>query len=75
VIRFPIESWVEVYDREEKRLYYNLAKPDSVVDVSGAPPIRILLGRTRGVTVEFQGEPVDLAPFTERGVARLTLGP
>jgi cytoskeleton protein RodZ len=74
VMRFPIESWVEVYDRNNERLFYNLAKPGRVVDVTGAPPIRILLGRTRGVTVTYNGESVDLAPYIERGVARLTLG-
>lgn len=74
VMSFPIESWVEVYDRNNERMYYNLAKPGRVVDITGEPPIRILLGRTRGVTVTYNGEPVDLAPFTERGVARLTLG-
>lgn len=73
-VRFPDEAWVEVYDRNEQRLFYNLVTPGRVLDLQGAPPIRVLLGRTRGVEVEYNGEPVDLAPHTERGVARLTLG-
>lgn len=73
-VRFPDEAWVEIYDRNEQRLFYNLVTPGRELDLRGAPPIRVLLGRTRGVQVEYNGEPVDLAPHIERGVARLTLG-
>ena len=73
-ISFPVEAWVEIYDADGGRLFYNLVKPGRELDLSGPPPIRVLLGRTDGVTVEYDGEPVDLAPYTERGVARFTVG-
>jgi cytoskeleton protein RodZ len=72
-IRFPDESWVEVYDRNDRRLFFNLVQPGRELELSGEPPLRVLLGRAAGVTVEFDGEAVDLAPHTERGVARFTL--
>ena len=65
---------MEIYDADGGRLFYNLVKPGRELDLSGPPPIRVLLGRTDGVTVEYDGEPVDLAPYTERGVARFTVG-
>jgi cytoskeleton protein RodZ len=73
-VRFPEEAWVEIYDRNGQRLFYNLVTPGRELDLQGPPPLRVLLGRTRGVQVEYNGEPVDLAPHTDRGVARFTLG-
>jgi cytoskeleton protein RodZ len=73
-VRFPEEAWVEIYDRNDQRLFYNLVTPGRELELQGPPPLRVLLGRTRGVQVEYNGEPVDLAPHTDRGVARFTLG-
>jgi cytoskeleton protein RodZ len=73
-VRFPEEAWVEIYDRNDQRLFYNLVTPGRELNLQGPPPLRVLLGRTRGVQVEYNGEPVDLTPHTERGVARFTLG-
>jgi cytoskeleton protein RodZ len=75
-ITFSGESWVEVYDAADTRLFYNLVQPGREIDVSGTPPIRVLLGNTAGVaSIEYQGQAVDLSPYARRGVARLTLGP
>lgn len=74
-LRFPEEAWVEVYDRADQRVFYNLVRPGQELDLRAEPPLRVLLGRTRGVSVEYDGQPVDLEPHTERGVARFTLGP
>lgn len=74
-LRFPIEAWVEIYDRDGERLFFNLVKPGRVLKLGGATPIRVLLGRSRGVTLSYNGEPVDLAPHIRKGgVAQLTLG-
>ncbi len=73
-ISFPVEAWVEIHDRNEARLFYNLVQPGRELDLRGEPPIRVLLGRTEGVTMEYNGKAVDLTPYTERGVARFTLG-
>jgi hypothetical protein len=35
--------------------------------------LRILLGRARGVEVQVDGKPFDVAPFVEKGMARFTL--
>ena len=32
-----------------------------------------MIGNARDVTLRYKGEPVDLAPFTQKNVARLTL--
>lgn len=74
-LEFPIEAWVEIYDRNGGKLFFNLVKPGRVLDLSGETPIRVLLGRSKGVELQFNGEPVDLDPHVRKGgVAQLTLG-
>lgn len=74
VMRFASESWVEVYDRNGERLYYNLVRPGRELDLRGPGPLRVLLGNARGARVEFNGTPFDYAQYVERGIARFTLG-
>ncbi len=75
VLRFAAESWVEIYDRDEQRLYFNLVEPDGVIDVAGPGPLRVLLGRAEGVVAAHNGERLDIAPYMSRGgIARFTVG-
>ena len=74
-LHFPVEAWVEIYDRDNKRLFFNLVKPGRTLDLMGKPPVRMVLGRSNGVTLRYNGEDVDLAPYIRKGgVAQLTLG-
>ena len=72
-LNFGHDTWVEIYDRNESRLYWNLARKGREVSVSGLLPIRILLGKIADVKVRFNGEAVDYSPFMARGVARFVL--
>jgi cytoskeleton protein RodZ len=45
----------------------------SVEPVRGAAPFDVVIGNARAVTVSYLGKPVDLAPYTRKNVARLTL--
>lgn len=68
------ESWVEVYNVNDRRLYQKLAQPGSIVNVTGLTPLSVLIGNAEGVRVEFNGEYFDAQPFTRANVARLSLG-
>lgn len=74
VVRLTHDSWVEVYDREGKRLYFNLARAGDTLDLRGRPPIRVLLGYSRDAQVEYNGEPFDLKPHSNRDIARFAVG-
>ena len=74
LIRFAYDSWVEVYDRDGERLYYNLARGGSKLKLRGPAPLRVLLGYAREVRVEYNGAYFDHAPYMEKGLARFTLG-
>jgi cytoskeleton protein RodZ len=73
-LRFPEDSWVEIYDAEGERLFFNLVKGGRSIEVEGTPPLRVLLGYARGVEVEYNGEPFDIRPHTREDVARFRVG-
>ena len=67
------ESWIEVNDVDDKRLFINLVEADSELEVKGKPPLRVLLGNSAGVKVQYQGEDFDISPYERAGIARFTL--
>ncbi len=67
------DSWVEIYSRDDSRLYYDLAKAGEVIDVAGVTPFRVLLGYAEQAEVEFNGKPFDYSANLDRGMARFTL--
>lgn len=71
---FEGECWVTIKDRDGKSLFNNVRRKGQSVDVSGAAPFSVLLGAANGVSAfKFNGEDVDLRPFSKNNVARLTL--
>ena len=68
-------SWVEVYDNNGKRLYYDLAPAGDNLELSGAGPLQVFLGNAPGVSIELEGQPFDLKPFLRSdNTARFKLG-
>lgn len=50
------ESWVEVYDSQGQRLYYDVAGAGSVQSIEGRPPLRVVLGNAAAVAVQVDGQ-------------------
>jgi cytoskeleton protein RodZ len=74
VFRLEGESWLEVRDRSDRRLYSGLSAAGSVRVVQGLRPFVITIGNAAGVKLEHAGREVDLKPHTSPGgVARLKL--
>ena len=71
---FSVECWLEVYDRDDERLFYGLAQPGEQLNLSGRGPIRVVLGNSDGVEVRYNGTPIEFASFVTRGVARFSVG-
>ena len=74
VMEFAHESWVEVYDRERVRLYFNLVQPGGVLSFDGPQPFDVLLGYGKDVRVTIDGQAFDHTPFLKYGVARFSVG-
>jgi cytoskeleton protein RodZ len=71
---FEQDCWVEVKSRDGENLYSDLNRAGRTLELVGRAPFRILLGYAPGVALEFNGEPVALAPHTRNNVANLVLG-
>jgi cytoskeleton protein RodZ len=50
------DSWIEVYDANGERLFYDVASAGSVQSVEGRAPLRVVLGNSADVRVEVNGE-------------------
>ncbi len=50
------ESWVEVYDSRNQRLFYDVASAGSVQSIEGRPPLRVVLGNAAAVSVQVDGQ-------------------
>ena len=74
-IVFSQESWVEIYGKDGKTLFYDLAKPGQTINLSDTGALRVVLGVPGGAKIEFNGKPFDPAPHTTAGIARFTLKP
>ena len=71
--RFEQESWVEIRDRNGRKIFSQLNAAGSEQAVSGLPPLSLVVGNASGVRLTHNQQPVDLAPYTKVDVARLTL--
>lgn len=76
LIRVHDDCWLMIRDADQRLVYRDLASAGTVLDLSVAPPIRIVAGYAEGIELEYNGEPVDLSPWVEQdtGTARLRLG-
>lgn len=68
------EAWIEVYDLNGNKLYYGLTKKDQPVEIDTEKYYRLTLGNTDSISLQYNGEEVDLGPHTKDGVAQLELG-
>ncbi|MFJ7140686.1 RodZ domain-containing protein [Pseudomonas protegens] len=73
-IQFSADCWAQVIDGSGKILLSALKRKGETVDVSGKPPFAVRLGYARGAQISYNGQAVDIAPFTSGETARLKLG-
>ena len=70
---FEEESWVEIRDRNDNVIFYQLNASGTARRVRGLPPLSVVVGNAHGVRMTYAGQPIDLARHTRIDVARLTL--
>jgi len=73
-IQFTADCWTQITDGSGKVLLSGLKRKGETADVSGRPPFAVRLGYARGAQVSYNGQAVDVAPFTSGETARLKLG-
>ncbi|WP_242206758.1 MULTISPECIES: RodZ family helix-turn-helix domain-containing protein [unclassified Pseudomonas] len=73
-LQFSADCWAQVTDGRGKVIFSGLKHKGDSVSVSGKPPLNVRLGVARAAQVSYNGQPVDIAPFTSGETARLKLG-
>jgi cytoskeleton protein RodZ len=67
-LRFAADCWVEVYDADGGRLFYDIGSAGSTRRVRGTPPLRVLLGNAPGVSLDIDGKPATVPMGTLRNL-------
>jgi cytoskeleton protein RodZ len=73
-INFVADCWTQVSDGAGKVLYSGLKRGGENLQVSGKAPFAIRLGVANAAQVTYNGQAVDVAPFTKGNTARMKLG-
>ena len=73
-VQYSADCWTQVTDGTGKVLFGGLKRKGENLEVSGKPPLTLRLGYARGAQVAYNGQAVDVAPFTSGETARLKLG-
>jgi len=74
VFSMSADAWLQVKDAQDRTLYVGTSRGGTTRVVQGDPPFWVTVGNADAVSLEFDGEPVELAPHMHTaGVARLVL--
>jgi cytoskeleton protein RodZ len=73
-LQFEGDSWVEITDARGERLFLNIGKTGQNSTVEGVPPIKLLLGNSPAVIMQYNGESFDHRAYEKKGIARFSVG-
>ncbi|MCB1917483.1 MAG: helix-turn-helix domain-containing protein [Rhodocyclaceae bacterium] len=73
VFRFSEDAWVEVRDGSGRIIMSRIGQAGTVEKLQGRPPFALVIGNAAKVSLQHDGEPVDLTKHTRVSVARLKL--
>lgn len=65
--------WIRIEDATGSQLALGTQVPEQVLEMSGRPPFRIILGAPELVSLSYDGRPVDMSRFTPGERVELTL--
>jgi len=70
---FDSESWVEIKEQDGRTLMSQLNSRGTRAVIIGRPPLSLVIGNAAAVRLSYNDKPVDLKPYIQVEVARLTL--
>ena len=73
VFRFGSDCWVNIVDATGEAIAYGVKNAGRVMTISGIPPFDVTLGMPNNVSIEFDGDAVDLSRFQNGRTARFSL--
>ena len=73
-IQFTANCWTQLTDANGKVLFSALKRAGESLELAGKPPLELRLGFARGAQVSYNGQAVDVTPYTSGETARMKLG-
>ena len=73
-IQFTSNCWTQLTDASGKVLFSALKRAGESLELAGQPPLELRLGFARGAQVSYNGQAVDVTPYTSGETARMKLG-
>lgn len=74
LIETTAPSWLDIRDGGNNRLLYETVAAGRTISLEGDPPFQVFVGNVDGVSLSFDGKPVDLQSHRNGPTARFTLG-
>ncbi|PWU30473.1 DUF4115 domain-containing protein [Pseudomonas sp. RW407] len=73
-VQFIADCWTQVTDADGKVLVSALKRKGDSMEVAAKVPLELRLGFARGAQVSYNGQPVDVSPYSRGETARMKLG-
>ena len=74
VVTFSADCWTEISDAGGRRLFFEMGRSGTSVEVSGEAPLSVLFGNADSVSLRVNGADYSIAAADRRGrTAHLTL--
>jgi len=70
---FSGDCWVNIYDAAGERIAWGIKKLGYVMNISGQAPFNVTLGKPELVSVNFDGQSIDMSQFRMGQIAKFTL--
>ncbi len=74
VLTFKEDSWSDITDARGRRVMYKLGRAGTQVIVNGVAPFKGVFGYMTGITMQINGEAVDLSPYSRMTKASIRIG-
>lgn len=70
---FSGDCWVNIYDATGDRIAWGIKKSGYTMNISGQAPFTITLGKPELVSIDFEGDTVDMSQFSRGNIAKFNL--
>ncbi|MBQ4837430.1 RodZ domain-containing protein [Pseudoalteromonas luteoviolacea] len=73
VMYFEQDSWVEIFDATQERVAFGVKKAGYTMTVTGLAPFSVVLGKHQVVSIELDGQPIDISGLPRNRLAKFKL--
>lgn len=70
---FSQDCWVKITDATNAVVAIGIKKAGTSIDVSGVPPLEVILGAPQGVEITYQQQTLDISSYISNETAKFTL--